>query len=56
MRAKKIPLTGGRPDRGKSRESNHFYNTTLWSRLQAVESHLLPFLTIVGRLVKEVER
>ena len=30
--------------------------TPLWSRLQAIESHLLPFLILIDRVVKEVMR
>jgi hypothetical protein len=45
---------GGRPGTGKSGESNHPYNTTLWSRLQAVDAFFLPLLFIVERVVREV--
>jgi len=55
MRQKNTPA-GGRPGRGKSGASNRPYNTTLWSRLQAVDAFFLPLLFIVERAVKAVMR
>jgi hypothetical protein len=55
MENKNTPA-GGRPGRGKSGESNRPYNTTLWSRLQAVEGRLLPLIVIVERVAREVTR
>jgi hypothetical protein len=31
-------------------------NTSLWSRLQAIEGHLLPLIVIVERVAREVTR
>ena len=46
---------GGRPGTGNG-ETNRPHYTLLWSRLQAVEAHLLPLIVIVDRVVKAVTR
>lgn len=55
MRNKNTPA-GGRPDRGESGESNRPQYTSLWFRLQGIESCLLPLIVIVERVVREVVR
>ena len=50
----KTPHTGGEPVQGE--KTNRSQYTALWSRLQAIESHLLPFLILIDRVVKEVMR
>ena len=50
----RTPHTSGRPVQGG--DSNQSYDTTLWSRLQAVEAHLLPLIVLVDRVVGEVTR
>lgn len=47
---------GGQPGTGKSGESNRPHYTSLWFRLQAVDSLLLLILIFVERVVKVVMR
>ena len=50
----RTPHTGGEPVQGE--KTNRWQYTPLWSRLQAIESHLLPFLILIDRVVKDVMR
>ncbi len=50
----KTPHTGGEPVQGE--KTNRLQYTPLWSRLHAIESHLLPFRILIDRAVKEVTR
>ena len=48
----RTPRTSGRPVQGG--ESNHPYNTTLWSLSQAIDAYLLPLIVLVDQVFREV--
>ena len=48
----RTPHTSGEPVQGG--ESNHPYNTTLWSLSQAIDAYLLPLIVLVDQVFREV--